>query len=143
MHRTRKTRRTPREATAYHEAGHWLACVCQGERVISLSIDPPRCQHERVVDEDLTPEDVRTLYRILTAGPMAERLYYGKRRGMTYYWFAGGMGDYRQIEHLERISGIKFDQFQVEAEVERWLVDMWEPVELMAGRLLAKGEVRF
>lgn len=83
-----------RELTAYHEAGHAVACVMRGGRITSITIDPDPAEgkHGETWSHGMQHDESFVIY----AGPWAET---------RSQWAADGLNDIRDTDD----DGCTFD----------------------------------
>jgi ATP-dependent Zn protease len=136
-----------REATAYHEAGHAVACYVFKHQIKKVSIIPgegyqgklhssglPEDLVERIVQrENLSPEEEKLLWEktiISLAGPASECLFTG-----VYNW-RGSMSDRSKANAFAApldLTGKDFDE-----QAKELMYSNWKKVEDVAQALLEK-----
>jgi ATP-dependent Zn protease len=127
------------EATAYHEAGHYVAARAMGLKVEGCSTDGrgngvTRC----FVPGPSTPETRRATLSMLFGGLLAELMHFGH----ALSW-RGHEGDHRAANELLRTLPTQEERIQVQREAmdaaARALLGSWPLVQAIAEELLEYG----
>ncbi|OAI54017.1 hypothetical protein AYO44_03805 [Planctomycetaceae bacterium SCGC AG-212-F19] len=125
-----------RTLTAYHEAGHAIAAVGMGVKVLRIHIhqrgrSAGRCEH--------APCSTDAEGVILCGGPAAEFQVSGR-----WNWLTADGSDWKRLDALT--ASMSYRQTcqwrdQRLQEARQLVADNWGAVEWLAGELLRRGEV--
>lgn len=126
-----------RTATAYHEAGHALACAVTGSPIEYVTLSPTDPRAAGQIRHLAAPENDAL---ISAAGPVAEAIFRARREGGGFAKFLRFSLEHGGNDDYNRSRGI-FARPDLVAALRTAIEDDWTGVDRLAVALLSRGTV--